>query len=145
MKTNSFVRRVYFTIGNKYLAVIPIPSRKCSFIFVPQIVEEAKRSIHDALCVIRNLVKDNRIVYGGGSCELSCAIAASQEADKVLKPTTTFRLRTFLRRVIFFLKYFLDIFSGAIRVPGFCRRFGKYSFSVSWKQRIISYSHANRS
>jgi T-complex protein 1 subunit epsilon len=38
------------------------------------IVEEAKRSIHDAICVIRNLIKDNRIVYGGGSAELACAI-----------------------------------------------------------------------
>merc|ERR1719277_960187 len=37
------------------------------------IVDEAKRSIHDALCVIRNLVRDNRIVYGGGAAELSCA------------------------------------------------------------------------
>lgn len=28
-------------------------------------------------------MKDNNIVYGGGACELSCSIAASQEADKV--------------------------------------------------------------
>merc|ERR1712212_924376 len=31
------------------------------------ILEEAKRSLHDALCVVRNLVRDNRIVYGGGA------------------------------------------------------------------------------
>ena len=31
------------------------------------IVEEAKRSLHDAMCVVRNLVRDNRIVYGGGA------------------------------------------------------------------------------
>ena len=37
-------------------------------------VDEAKRSIHDAICVIRNLIKDNRIVYGGGSAELACAL-----------------------------------------------------------------------
>merc|ERR1712038_1524542 len=30
------------------------------------IVEEAKRSLHDAMCVVRNLIKDNRVVYGGG-------------------------------------------------------------------------------
>uniref|UniRef100_A0A646QHB8 T-complex protein 1 subunit epsilon n=1 Tax=Hemiscolopendra marginata TaxID=943146 RepID=A0A646QHB8_9MYRI len=47
------------------------------------IVEEAKRSIHDALCVIRNLIKDNRIVYGGGAAEISCALAVSQQADKI--------------------------------------------------------------
>ena len=31
------------------------------------IVDEAKRSLHDAMCVARNLIKDNRIVYGGGA------------------------------------------------------------------------------
>jgi len=36
------------------------------------IVNEVKRSIHDALCVVRNLVKDNSIVYGGGSSEIAC-------------------------------------------------------------------------
>lgn len=49
-----------------------------------QIVEEAKRSLHDALCVIRNLVKDNRIVYGGGAAEISCALAVGTQADKVI-------------------------------------------------------------
>lgn len=47
------------------------------------IIEEAKRSFHDALCVIKNLVLENKIVYGGGSAELSCAIAVSKEADKI--------------------------------------------------------------
>ena len=39
------------------------------------IVDEAKRSIHDALCVVRNLVRDNRIVYGGGAPEIAASIA----------------------------------------------------------------------
>jgi T-complex protein 1 subunit epsilon len=33
--------------------------------------------------VVRNLVQDNRVVYGGGAAEIACAIATSQEADKV--------------------------------------------------------------
>jgi T-complex protein 1 subunit epsilon len=48
-----------------------------------QIIDEAKRSLHDALCVVRNLVKDNRIVYGGGSCEISCSLAVGKQADKI--------------------------------------------------------------
>ena len=48
-----------------------------------QIVEEAKRSIHDALCVIRNIVKDERVVYGGGAPEISCSLAVADKADKV--------------------------------------------------------------
>jgi len=47
------------------------------------IVDEAKRSIHDAICVIRNLVKDSRIVYGGGAAEISCALAVAKQADKI--------------------------------------------------------------
>jgi T-complex protein 1 subunit epsilon len=47
------------------------------------IIEEAKRSLHDALCVIRNLIKDSRIVYGGGAADLSCSLAVAAEADKI--------------------------------------------------------------
>merc|ERR1719326_1726555 len=47
------------------------------------IVEEGKRSLHDAMCVVRNLIKDNRIVYGGGSSEITCSIAVSEAADKM--------------------------------------------------------------
>ncbi|XP_052805177.1 T-complex protein 1 subunit epsilon-like [Mya arenaria] len=47
------------------------------------IVEEAKRSIHDALCVIRNIVKDERIVYGGGAPEISCSLAVAKAANKI--------------------------------------------------------------
>merc|ERR1719453_1447036 len=35
------------------------------------------------MCVTRNLIKDNRVVYGGGSSELSCAIAVNKLADSV--------------------------------------------------------------
>jgi len=40
--------------------------------------------MHDALCVVRNLVKDSRIVYGGGASEIACAVAVGQHADKVI-------------------------------------------------------------
>ena len=47
------------------------------------IVDEAKRSLHDAMCVVRNLIRDNRIVYGGGSAEISCSLAVASYADTV--------------------------------------------------------------
>lgn len=31
-----------------------------------QILDEAERSLHDALCVLAQTVKDPRTVYGGG-------------------------------------------------------------------------------
>lgn len=48
-----------------------------------QIIDEAKRSLHDALCVVRNLVRDNRIVYGGGAAEIACSLAVEDAAVKV--------------------------------------------------------------
>jgi hypothetical protein len=48
-----------------------------------QIIDEAKRSLHDALCVVRNLVRDNRIVYGGGAAEIACSLAIEEAAVKV--------------------------------------------------------------
>jgi len=47
------------------------------------IVEEAKRSLHDAMCVVRNLIKDSRIVYGGASAEISTSLAISKYAETV--------------------------------------------------------------
>ncbi len=48
------------------------------------IVDEAKRSLHDAMCVVRNLIKDNRVVYGGGAAEISCSLAVSKFAETVI-------------------------------------------------------------
>ena len=48
-----------------------------------QIIDEAKRSLHDALCVVRNLVRDNRVVYGGGAAEIACSLAVEEAAVKV--------------------------------------------------------------
>ncbi|MCO5561855.1 hypothetical protein L7F22_015480 [Adiantum nelumboides] len=47
------------------------------------IVEETKRSIHDALCVARNLIRNNAIVYGGGSAEISTSLVIDAAADRI--------------------------------------------------------------
>lgn len=41
-----------------------------------QIIDEAERSLHDALCVLAATVKESRVVYGGGCSEskMACAI-----------------------------------------------------------------------
>lgn len=46
------------------------------------IVDEAERALHDSLCVVRNLVKDSRVVYGVGAAEVTMSLAVSEEADK---------------------------------------------------------------
>ncbi|CCC67784.1 hypothetical protein NCAS_0A12260 [Naumovozyma castellii] len=46
------------------------------------IVDEAQRALHDSLCVVRNLVRDSRVVYGGGAAEVTMSLAVSEEADR---------------------------------------------------------------
>ncbi|KAL3320275.1 T-complex protein 1 subunit beta [Cichlidogyrus casuarinus] len=47
------------------------------------ILAEAERSLHDALCVLSETVKDPRVVCGGGACEMLMADAVMQEAQKM--------------------------------------------------------------
>jgi len=82
------VREMTFgTTKDKMLVIEECKNSKAVTIFLrggtKMIIEEAKRSMHDALCVVRNLVRDNRVVYGGGAAEISCAIAVSKEADNI--------------------------------------------------------------
>eukprot|EP00745_Piridium_sociabile_P043509 TRINITY_DN89183_c0_g1_i1.p1 TRINITY_DN89183_c0_g1~~TRINITY_DN89183_c0_g1_i1.p1 ORF type:complete len:284 (-),score=35.73 TRINITY_DN89183_c0_g1_i1:58-852(-) len=46
------------------------------------VVEEAKRCIHDALCCVRNLIRDNRILPGGGASEIAAALAVEQAQEE---------------------------------------------------------------
>jgi T-complex protein 1 subunit beta len=45
-----------------------------------QILDEAERSLHDALCVLTQTVKETRIVYGGGCSEMLMANAVQNLA-----------------------------------------------------------------
>lgn len=47
------------------------------------ICDEAQRSLMDAICVVRNMIRENYVVGGGGATELSCAIKIAQEADNI--------------------------------------------------------------
>lgn len=46
-------------------------------------ISEAKRCVHDALCVIRNLISDPRVVAGGGAVETACSLAVLQGSKAV--------------------------------------------------------------
>lgn len=46
------------------------------------IVAEGLRALHDSVCVVRNLIKDSRVVYGGGAAELACSLSVLEAADK---------------------------------------------------------------
>ncbi|CAG8574338.1 13630_t:CDS:10 [Funneliformis caledonium] len=82
------VREISFgTTKDRMLVIEECSNSRAVTVFVrgsnKMIIDEAKRSIHDALCVVRNLVRDNRVVYGGGAAEISCSLAVSKAADQI--------------------------------------------------------------
>ncbi|KAF8339682.1 putative t-complex-type molecular chaperone, epsilon subunit [Cantharellus anzutake] len=82
------VREVSFgTTRDKMLVIEECANTRAATIFIrgsnKMIIDEARRSLHDALCVVRNLVVDNRVVFGGGAAEISCSVAVAKAADQV--------------------------------------------------------------
>ncbi|KKA17700.1 hypothetical protein T310_8360, partial [Rasamsonia emersonii CBS 393.64] len=85
--TAGVVREMTFgTTREKMLVIEECANSRAVTVFVrgsnKMIIDEAKRSLHDALCVVRNLVRDNRVVYGGGAAEIACSIAVEDAAVK---------------------------------------------------------------
>lgn len=85
--TAGVVRELTFgTTRDRMTVIEECSNKKMVTIFIrggnQMIVEEAKRAVHDSLCVVRNLVRDDRVVYGGGAAEISASIAVAKEADK---------------------------------------------------------------
>jgi T-complex protein 1 subunit epsilon len=80
------VRELTFgTTKDRMLVIEGCHNTRAVTIFVrggnKMIIEEIKRSLHDALCVVRNLITDDKIVYGGGAPEIACALAVHDAAD----------------------------------------------------------------
>ncbi|GKT23534.1 TCP-1 chaperonin subunit epsilon [Aduncisulcus paluster] len=46
-------------------------------------LDEAERALHDAMCVVRNLIRDPSIVFGGGAAELCASLAIEQSMEDV--------------------------------------------------------------
>lgn len=47
------------------------------------ILDEAERSLHDAICVLTSAVKSHRVVYGGGNSEIRMSLAVEELAKTV--------------------------------------------------------------
>ncbi|KAG1452446.1 hypothetical protein G6F56_007819 [Rhizopus delemar] len=82
------VRELTFgTTKDRMLVIEECANTRAVTVFVrggnKMIIDEAQRSLHDAMCAVRNLVRDNRVVYGGGAAEISCSLAISKVADEI--------------------------------------------------------------
>jgi len=47
------------------------------------ILDEAERSLHDAICVLVSAVKNHKTIYGGGNAEVRMSLAVNDLANKV--------------------------------------------------------------
>jgi len=75
------------TTKDRMMVVEDCPNSNAVTVFIrggnQMVVDEARRSLHDAICVVRNLIRDNRVVYGGGSAEIACAQKVKDAADEI--------------------------------------------------------------
>ncbi|KAI3386580.1 hypothetical protein SNEBB_004837 [Seison nebaliae] len=87
------------TTDNKVLIIEDCRNSRACTVFIrggnQMVLDEAKRALHDAMCVTRNLIKDNRIVYGGAASEISCAIAVNEMADDRIATVEQYAMRAF--------------------------------------------------
>ena len=86
------------TKNQKMIVIEDCPKKKAITILVrggsTMIVDEAKRCLHDALCVVRNMLKNPKIVYGGGATEVSCSLYVAEKADNT-KTIDQYAIRAF--------------------------------------------------
>lgn len=57
------------TMSRSEMSMFPCAGEACTIVLrgaTQQILDEAERSLHDALCVLAQTVKETRTVYGGG-------------------------------------------------------------------------------
>lgn len=47
------------------------------------ILDEAERSLHDALCVLVQTVKNKQVIYGGGNAEIQMALECEKLASTI--------------------------------------------------------------
>lgn len=97
-KAGSIKEIAFGTSTDKVILISECPNAKAVTVLIRggsrTICDEAKRCLHDAICVVRNMVKNQSVVCGGGSAELCCSIAVSEEADKI-KGVEQYAVRAF--------------------------------------------------
>ena len=73
--------------SQKVVKVTGVPRKNASVTILVRgsnklVLEEADRSLHDALCVVRSLVKKRYLISGGGSAEVEACLKLSDIANE---------------------------------------------------------------
>ncbi|GAM21907.1 hypothetical protein SAMD00019534_050820 [Acytostelium subglobosum LB1] len=87
-------------IGNRMLLFMDVAARPP----MPTIIlrgttqtelEESKRALHDAVCVLRNLTRNSEVVPGGGACEAEAAAQITKNATMMDSPISALPMIAF--------------------------------------------------
>lgn len=84
-------------------------------------VDEAERSLHDALSVLSQTVKETRVVLGGGCAEMLMSCAVEEEGRRI-KGKKALAVESFgkaLRQVRGHFSWRLALFSDLLRRPSY--------------------------
>merc|ERR1712187_489730 len=81
------VREISFgTLKEQMLVIEDCANSKAVTVLVrggnQMVVDEAKRCLHDANCCVRNLIRDPRVVPGGGASEVAASLSVAAAAEK---------------------------------------------------------------
>lgn len=93
------IRELHFGTGDEKMLVIE-ECANCKAVTIlvrggsKMIVEEAERSLHDALCVVSTLIRCSKIVWGGGASEIACSLAVNNYANQI-DSTEQYAVRAF--------------------------------------------------
>lgn len=93
------IKELHFGTGDEKMLVIE-ECANCKAVTIlvrggsKMIVEEAERSLHDALCVVSTLIRCNRIVWGGGASEIAASLAVQKRAQEI-KSTEQYAVKAF--------------------------------------------------
>lgn len=99
-KAGSVKEIAFGTTKDRMIVIEDCANTKAVTIFIrggnKMIIDEAKRSLNDAMCAVRNLIRDNRVVYGGGSAEVACSLSITAKAEKI-STVEQYAIRAFAR------------------------------------------------
>lgn len=84
----SLVETVYLNDESRVLKITGVPAKSKALTILVRgsnqlVLDEADRSIHDALCVVRSLIKSKGLIPGGGAPEIHLSQRLAQVANQL--------------------------------------------------------------
>ena len=87
MKTRSFICKGVNRVRDFFVIFVNVSlDQSCTLVLrgaSKHILEEAERSVHDALCVLVTTIQNHKTTYGGGHAEMVMAHACDERSNSI--------------------------------------------------------------